>query len=672
MNFEINYRKVKNTFQAWFLSSFGRIIYGGMKFFLLEIFFTIFFFQANAQYPKLIVQLKDKSNNTFSLENPAQFLSERAIERRRRNNISIDSTDLPVTTKFKDSIRLAGNVKVLSESRWLNQVLIETTDEGAINKIMSMPFVKSAKGIGYREANTSRIGKTKKPPSPVNLSAANRPLETTANTYNYGNNYNQVHIHEGEFLHNKGFDGETMQIAVLDAGFLQYKTITAFDSIRMNGQILGERDFVAFDNSVNEDASHGMYCLSILSANWPGQMVGTAPKANYWLIRTENGASEYPIEEHNWVAGAEFADSVGADMISSSLGYYDFDDSSFNHTYGDFYKNAAMVSLGASIAVRKGMIVTNSAGNEGGNDWKYIIFPADADSVCAVGAINSAGAVAGFSSYGYQGKVKPNIVSVGAGIVIAGLNNQPVSGNGTSFSNPNIAGLIACLWQAFPSVGNMKILDAVYKSADRFANPDDRYGYGIPNFRIAYRLLKHDQNVAFYGDEWLFATPDPFADKIDIKLIGRIDGPAKVELINNAGQVITTQNFITEKEEIYNYTFANLVNQPAGFYAIRYSDSITSRSVTLQKGNIFEKNWLIAVPNPFKNDLIVYLKAPETGDVNLRLIDAKGSVVEIVSARVSQNEIRTMPFNTIPTLPQGTYFLQYLGKTQKLTISLLK
>lgn len=331
-----------------------------------------------------------------------------------------------------------------------------------------------------------------------------------------------------------------------------------------------------------------------------------------------------------------------------------------------------MVSLSASIAVRKGMIVTNSAGNEGAKNWKYLIFPADADSVCAVGAINASGAIAGFSSYGYAGKVKPNVVSLGAGTIIAGLNNQPVSGNGTSFSNPNIAGLIACLWQAFPSVNNIKILEAVYKSSDHYSAPDDRYGYGIPNFKIAYRLLKHDQNIALYGDEWLFVTPDPFSNQIDTKFIGRIDGAAKVELINDAGQVAAAQSFMTQKEEIYNYTFTNLANLPVGFYTIKYSDSATAQAVRLQKGNIFAKEWLLAVPNPFQDNLIVYLKVPESGDINLRLIDAKGSVVETVTARVTQNEIRAIHFNTIPKLPDGMYFLQYLSKTQKRTISLLK
>ena len=401
-------------------------------------------------------------------------------------------------------------------------------------------------------------------------------------------------------------------------------------------------------------------------------MVGTAPKANYWLIRTENAASEYPVEEHNWVAGAEFADSCGADIISSSLGYTTFDDAAFNHSYTDFYKDATIISKGAAMAVKKGMIVTNSAGNEGNNSWKYIIFPADDDSVCAVGAVNASGTIAAFSSFGFAGKVKPDIVSMGQGTVIAGLNNQPQTGSGTSFSNPNIAGLIACLWQAFPAVGNMKILNAVYQSADRYKMPDDRYGYGIPNFRIAYQSLKHDENIALYGNEWLFATPNPFTSEINTTFIGRIDGTAKLQLQNAAGQIIASQTFTTEKEEIYNYTFSNLSGLTAGYYTVKYADSLNTKIISLQKGNVFEKDWLVTLPNPFQNNLLAYVKAPETGEIHLRLIDAKGSVLETITAQAVQNETQSFQFKNVSRLPHGAYYLQYIGKTQKRTIRLLK
>jgi methionine-rich copper-binding protein CopC len=218
----------------------------------------------------------------------------------------------------------------------------------------------------------------------------------------------------------------------------------------------------------------------------------------------------------------------------------------------------------------------------------------------------------------------------------------------------------------------MKILDAVYKSADRYNAPDNRYGFGIPNFKTAYRLLKNDENKALYGNEWLFATPGPFTSDINATFIGRLDGPARLELLNSSGQIIASQPFTSEKEEVYKYTFANLTSLPAGFYTVKYSDNTNTRSIQLTKGNIFEKDWLLAVPNPFKNDLTIYLKAPETGEINLRLLDAKGSVADIVTAQVMQNEQSTIRFNNAPKLQSGVYFLQYISKTQRRTISLVK
>ena len=642
-----------------------------MKYFILTIFIALLFVDAKAQYPKLIISLKDKSNNSYNINNPSQYLSQRAIQRRTKFNITIDSTDLPVSATYIDSIRMSGDVKILSSSRWLNQVLIATTDPTAINKINSYAFVKSAAPVGNRVFSNLPIDKFKETPIPLS-SDNNRPAKTAVDSINYGSNYNQVHIHEGEYLHNKGYLGQTIQITVLDAGFYQYKNISAFDSIRLNNQVLGERDNVAFDNSVNEDDSHGMYCLSIMAANWPGRMVGTAPKANYWLVRTENAASEYPVEEHNWVVGAEFADSTGSDMISSSLGYSTFDDASFNHNQDQLYKNAALVTQGASLAAQKGMIVMNSAGNEGGNSWKYIIFPADADSVCAVGAVNNAGIIAGFSSIGYPQKIKPNIVSVGVRTVIAGTNNQPASGSGTSFANPNVAGLIACLWQAFPAINNMRILDAVYRSSNQYTTPDASYGFGIPNFKIAYQLLKHDQNVEQFGNEWFFATPDPFNSQIDIQFIGRIDGTATAIILNEAGQEVAKQEFTTEKEEFYSYSFTNLENLAPGHYIVRYVDSVTSKDITLQHNNIFWKDWLVVAPNPFRDNVTVYVKAPVTGEISLRIIDAKGSIVETYTATVTEGQSTNFQFKNGAKLAKGAYFVQYIDKTQKKTIALLK
>lgn len=633
----------------------------------------LFLYEAGiAQYPKYIINFIDKNNTPFRLNDPSKYLSQKAIERRNRYNIRLDSSDLPVAPAYIDSVLKKGNVQLLSTSRWLNQILIYCTNTNTIAKIQALPFVKTATGIGLKAGNIDTIQRERfvEKISSANIVANNQQQQGTE-AYNYGSTFNQVHIHNGEFLHNKGFNGKGISIAVLDAGFNKYTTIAAFDSVRLNGQILGVKDFVAFDNSVTEDDTHGRYCLSIMAANWPGKMIGTAPKANYWLLRTENAASEYPIEEHNWVAGAEFADSAGADMISSSLGYNQFDDAGFNHTYSQFYKNKTMVSKGASMACNKGLIVMNSAGNEGGNSWKYIIFPADADTVCAVGAIDTTGQIAGFSSYGYAGKIKPNIVSVGVNTVIAG-DTQPVAGNGTSFSNPNIAGLIACLWQAFPAYNNITILDAVYKSASRYNNPDNRYGFGVPNMQKAYRLLKHKQNVELFGNEWLFVSPEIFTSTINVKLVGRVDGNATIELADETDRIITTKNIVTEEEEVYDVAFEGLSDLPGGKYFIIYHDSLQIRSLQITKAGIVLRDWLQATPVPFNSRLNVYLNAPETGKVFVRLTDATGKILETQQLDVTQNNQYTIRFKSILLLPKALYFIQYKGTQQKKTIKIIK
>lgn len=621
-----------------------------------------------AQYPKWIIQFTDKNNSPYSLNQPAAYLSQKAIDRRTRQQIGIDSTDLPVNPSYIQQVLAKGNVTYLSQSRWLNQILIYCTDDATINAINQLPFVKKTQAIGYL-VSTHKEEKPKEPIQKLNKSSFTNT--TTGDTLDYGTSYNQVHIHDGEYLHNKGYTGNGITIAMLDGGFYHYKELGAFDSMRLQNRLLGVNDFVAYDNSVDEDDAHGMYCLSTIAANIPGVMVGTAPDASFWLLRTENVASEYPIEEHNWAAAAAFADSAGADMISSSLGYYYFDDPSFNHSYNDFYATSTTVSIAAEMAAKKGMIVTNSAGNEGSNAWKYLVFPADADSVCAVGAINNDSVIASFSSYGYPGKVKPNIVSVGAGTVIMGTNNVPVTGNGTSFSNPNINGLIACLWQAFPNYNNMTILNAVYESADRFTNPDNRYGYGIPNMKQAYIILKKKQNEQLYGNEFLFATPNTFTNKIDVKVIAQKEGTINLSLLDNNGNIVSSISFPGEEQEIYDTAFTALENLPAGNYTVKYYDGENTRTVTLAKKGITMSDWLVVAPVPFSTQLTVYLKAPETGHISIRLVDVNGKVMLSTSLDVVSGNYYTIPFTNVAALAKAVYFVQYIG-LQKKTIKVLK
>lgn len=443
--------------------------------------------------PKYIVRFKDKAGTLFTLANPSAYLTPRAIARRTRYNIAIDSSDLPVLQRYLDSVRLAGTVTILNTSRWFNQVCIQTTDAAAITKINGFPFViGGAQPFGQRGPAEVAVNKQ--------LALAEQTDNTVIQTpqgindiYNYGIGYGQIHLHQGEFLHNHGFSGQGMQLAVTDGGFFNVATLPTFDSVRNNGQILGTWDFVANEASVTEDHQHGTQCFSTIAANMPGSFVGSMPKGNFYLYRTENTVGENPVEEQNWVAGAERADSLGVDVLSVSLGYTYFDNSSFSHTYAQMDGNTTLISRGADMAAKKGMLVTIAAGNEGGGSWKFIAAPADADSALVVGAININGAVAGFSSYGpsSDGQIKPDVVAVGSGTVIANVfNGQPAAnGSGTSFACPNMAGLSTCLWQAFPEVNNMALIDAVRRSAHQYATPNDRVGYGIPDMKKAFVLL---------------------------------------------------------------------------------------------------------------------------------------------------------------------------------------
>ncbi len=460
----------------------------------LLVIILVFFFATNtssAQFSRYIILLKDKKNSPFTTANPSQFLTQRSIDRRKRYNIAIDETDLPVNTAYTDSIRLAGNVIILNTSKWLNQVCIQTTDTVALNKIKTLSFVKIASPIAARVMNNPVVNKQSDPLPGAETGNANKP-QGTADYYNYGQSFQQVHLHNTEFLHNHGFKGMGMQLAIMDAGFYHYQTLPTFDSVRNNNRILGTWDFVANEASVNEDYAHGMECFSTIAANMPGTFVGTAPETSFYLYRTEDANTEYPVEEQNWAAAAERADSLGVDVFSVSLGYTTFDNPVFNYTYASMDGNTTIIARAADFAAKKGIIVTIANGNEGNSAWHYLTTPADADSVLSVGAVFVSRQPASFSSYGpsSDGRIKPDVAAVGAGAVVANPGTgAPFYNNGTSFSCPIMAGISTCLWQAFPEINNMQLIDALHQSADKFLNPDTRTGYGIPDAKKAFVLL---------------------------------------------------------------------------------------------------------------------------------------------------------------------------------------
>ncbi len=408
----------------------------GIFLFLLFILAFSTSFRAVAQTApnKYWIQFTDKAGSPFSLSQPQDFLSPRALERRMHQQIPLIENDLPVNPHYIDSV-LSYGVKLHSRSKWFNAITIETMEPAVLGAIQSLPFVANTqKVLRYQ---STRAGEPEEPaPSSLKVEL------DTQNFYDYGIAFPQIEMLNGHILHNSGFRGAGIHIAVIDAGFLNTDTIPMFDSLRSQGQILGTWDFVDKEESVYEDFSHGMKVLSVMAANAPGEIIGTAPEAHYWLLRSEDAVTEYLVEEDNWIAAAEFADSVGADILNTSLGYNLFQDSSTDHSYADMDGNTTRITIASDIAAAKGMLVVNSAGNTGMSSWNYIVAPADGDSVLAVGAVDEWGEYAAFSGKGpsYDGRVKPNVCAMGASTVIAANDGSIAIGSGTSFSSPIIAG----------------------------------------------------------------------------------------------------------------------------------------------------------------------------------------------------------------------------------------
>lgn len=428
--------------------------------------------------------LRDKSGTPFTLEDPSKYLSPKAIERRKQQHLPIDSTDLPLTPAYLQEIRNTG-VGIDAVSKWNNTVLINLQDTTLLQRIMELPFVLRGKKVWTEPDSTQR------PPT-------NRKT-LLSNTYKYkedkyyGEAQTQIDLLEGTYLHNAGFKGKGMTIAVIDAGYFNADKIKALQRVK----VLGTRDFINPHSDIYAENEHGMKVLSCLAANEPYAMVGTAPDASYWLLRSENSHSESLAEEDYWAAAVEFADSVGVDIINTSVGYYRYDDPTQNFKYKDLDGKTMLISQTAAKASSKGIIICCSAGNTGTESWKKITIPADADHILSIGAVDRNRTVSLFSAVGNTAddRIKPDIMGLGSWCAVLGINGNVTHGSGTSFSSPIICGLIACLWEAFPHYTAEELMNIIRKCSDNTNTPDNVYGYGIPDFRKAYLYLKALSNI---------------------------------------------------------------------------------------------------------------------------------------------------------------------------------
>ncbi|MCP9750663.1 S8 family peptidase [Ferruginibacter sp. HRS2-29] len=607
---------------------------------ILAIFSILLLFfqqQTNAQYSRYIIRLKDKGTNPYTLANPVQYLSQKAVDRRTKYNVAIDSTDLPVTPRYIDSIRLAGNVTILNTSKWLNQVAIRTTDAAALAKINSFPFVIAASPVGSFAGETivpvnkkldADLTQGNPPPSPG-------PEDFVESIINYGKSNGQVKIHQGSFLHDHGFKGEGMQMAVLDAGFFHYLSLPTFDSVRLNNQILGTWDFVNNEASVDEDYDHGMKCLSTIAANIPGVLVGTAPKTSFYLYRTEDVFSEYPIEEQNWVAGMERADSLGVPVSSTSLGYNRFDNPALDYTYADMNGNTSISARGADMAARKGMLVVIAAGNTGNDPtWNQLITPSDADSVLSVGAVDTTGIVGSFSAYGpsSDGQVKPSVAAVGSPAYVANsFTGLPELGFGTSYACPNMAGLVTCLWQAFPEVNNMAVIDATQRSATRATTPDNRMGYGIPDMKKAFVLLikkLYTQNISLNscktGVSFSVKTGADMMVEIERRSVNE-NTYSSIKTFNGEGAFAKRDYDFTDDLSFSAYGGVKYrIKMTIGTDTTFYLDSMT---VNYIQSCLPSANNISMGPNPVANDLFINIERTTAAKMDIVVTNALGQKV---------------------------------------------
>jgi serine protease AprX len=461
-------------------------------FYILTFLICLHSFPSAAQVKKYFVYFTDKNSSPYSINNPSQFLSSRSVLRRAKQGIAFTTRDLPVNPNYIDSVKAKG-ASVSYTSRWFNAALV-LADSMQMVAVKALPFVQSSSKLN-RMASPSVLNGSQ--------SAAGRA------SVSYGSSLNQIAMIGADLMHARGFHGEGMQIAVLDAGFKNANAISCFDTLFTYNQVLATYDFVSNNANVYDDDAHGTEVLSILAAYVEGQLIGPAYKAQYYLLRTEDAASEQIGEEFNWLAGAEYADSAGADIISSSLGYNTFDDPSTNHTYADMNGSTTIITRAANMAASAGIVVVNSAGNEGVLPWKYIIAPADSDSILAVGAVNASGNYAIFSSVGpsSSGHIKPDLVACGEGTVYCNSSNAITSGNGTSYACPLVAGLAAGVWQAYPYLTSSQIIDLLKRSGSQYCHPDNSLGYGIPDFTRVQEMI----DPSFSRKTNIY--PSPFRDE---------------------------------------------------------------------------------------------------------------------------------------------------------------
>ena len=495
------------------------------------------------------VYLNDKPNSATALANPISILTQKALDRKAAHNINVDYDDVPVDEGYITQIKAQTGITVLAKSKWLNVVHVLGT-ETDINALTGLTFVDH---IEFADGNLN---------ARQSQNQNKFDIETNQTVFNYGSATNQIEMFNGDDLHLADFTGTGMTVAVLDSGFPNVPTMSGFNRLNTNNGILGGYDFV--DRNPNVYAytgnAHGTWVLSDMAGFVQDQFVGTAPDAEYYLFRTENAATETPIEETLWVEAAERADSLGVDVINTSLGYTTFDNPNYSYTPAEMDGQTAFITRGANFAAQKGMLLVNSAGNSGNSSWQIVGAPADSPNVLSVGAVNASGNYASFSSQGSsaQPTQKPDVVAQGQASFVINTNDNLITLNGTSFSSPILAGGVVCLWQALPTLNNQQIMQLVRESASQYNSPDNFLGYGIPDLSLA--LANGLSLVEFQNENTkLKVYPNPVSSLLYVEIPSQYD-TATVKLYDILGKKVLEKTVSSTQKKI------NVSNLSKGVY----------------------------------------------------------------------------------------------------------
>jgi serine protease AprX len=523
-----------------------------------------FAFKAHAQSPQyaFLVTFTDKNPTTFTLNNPQAYLSTRSLDRRTKYNIAVDSTDLPVVGTYIDSILHLTNGVLHVTTRWQNAAVILIPDSASILTLTPLSFVKNFRLVAYYPTGLHM--------RPAGDTIGNRPTGFDQNYY--GAAWTQIHLCNGEALHNADYRGTNKLIAVIDVGFTGANTVGAFDSLFQENRLLDTHNFILDTSYVFDYDQHGTNVLSCMASLIPETHVGTAPKALYALYVTDDAATEQIIEESNLLAAAERADSLGADVITTSLGYNTFDNPNDSHPYSDMDGNTTVAAKALNAATRKGIFVLASAGNEAENSWHYILTPGDADSVMTVGAVTNTKVIAGFSSYGPNAAnvLKPDVCGMGSLDALINPTNNVIYGNGTSFATPVIAGLSACLMEAAPQLKPLEIRALISSYCDSFSSPSAQRGYGVPDFNKALAQVTAIQQVSSKSVAAFMVFPNPA--KQYIVLQG--DGKMTYTIMDLQGRILKQGQTLAHKN-IFTGDLAS------GIYAVQIQNEKYSQTLKL-------------------------------------------------------------------------------------------